>query len=80
MGRELMSQIGCKLTRRERAAVMQMKAATALTLDADLVRVALYRFALYLDVPIVPADFAVHGPARHGGLVKSTITKTTTGE
>ena len=41
--------IGCPLTSRERAVVNDMKARTSLTTDANLVRTALYRFAVHLN-------------------------------
>jgi hypothetical protein len=42
--------IGCELSPRERATVDEMKRRVGLAADANLVRTALYRFALHCEV------------------------------
>lgn len=52
------------ISSRERAAVDAMKAIAGLTGDADVVRVALYRFALHLELAIDPEIFHVRAGRR----------------
>jgi hypothetical protein len=54
--------ICCALSVREQFALEVMKAQTGITSDANLVRVALYRFAAHLDVATDVALFAVRRP------------------
>lgn len=56
--------LNCPVLPRERDAVDAMKAATGLTSDGDLVRVALYRLAAHLDVATDTALFAVRSGRR----------------
>ncbi len=51
----------CPCTVRERDCVDQMKQKTGFASDANLVRVALYKFAVYLDQDVDLALFRVRG-------------------
>lgn len=67
MRRKLDRFIGAELTIRERLVIEDMKRATGITMDSNLVRTALYRFAAHLDQYVDVATFAVRGPRdRHG--------------
>lgn len=55
------SVLTCPVLPRERLALDEMKAQTGVASDADLVRVALYRFAAHLDVRTDTSLFAVRG-------------------
>jgi hypothetical protein len=52
------------ISSRERRIVDKMKADTGLEGDADLVRVALYRFAIHLELAIDPEIFHVRAGRR----------------
>lgn len=57
--------IVCYLSPRERAAADDMKRLAGLASDANLLRTALYRFAVHLDHAADPALFQVRGQSAH---------------
>lgn len=77
MRRELDRLISAELTLRERLAIEDMKRATGITMDSNLVRTALYRFAAHLDAKVDVDMFRVRGPrdvpgARRGKAVRAS--------
>lgn len=60
-GTAIVSSLTVDLTQRERDFCDHMRAATGLTSDQNLLRVALFRLAVHLDVPVTIDTFRIRG-------------------
>ena len=57
--------IGCYVSPRERTAVDEMKRRVGISADAHLIRTALYRFAVHVDINTDPTLFQLRSGSAH---------------